>query len=246
MKKIDCGKVDITDVRALPCHIGIIMDGNGRWAKKRNLPRVLGHRAGVEAIRSVIRTASNMGIKYLTLFAFSTENWRRPQEEVSALMKLLIEFLKKEVDDLNKNNVVIDTIGDVSKFPTDVQVEINRAKSLTQHNNGLCVNIALNYGGRDEITRTIKTICDEVVKNNIRLDEIDEILVNKFLDTKNIPDPELLIRTSGEYRLSNFLLWQSAYTELWFTDIYWPEFTEEHFKMAIKDFQNRQRRFGGT
>ncbi len=246
MKKIDCGKVDITDVRVLPCHIGIIMDGNGRWAKKRNLPRVLGHRAGVEAIRSVIRTASNMGIKYLTLFAFSTENWRRPQEEVSALMKLLIEFLKKEVDDLNKNNVVIDTIGDVSKFPTDVQVEINRAKSLTQHNNGLCVNIALNYGGRDEITRTIKTICDEVVKNNIRLDEIDEILVNKFLDTKNIPDPELLIRTSGEYRLSNFLLWQSAYTELWFTDIYWPEFTEEHFKMAIKDFQNRQRRFGGT
>ncbi|SNR89131.1 Undecaprenyl pyrophosphate synthetase [Anaerovirgula multivorans] len=234
------------DLEKIPGHIAIIMDGNGRWAKKKGLPRTLGHRAGVEALRDVVRTASDIGVQYLTLFAFSTENWKRPEQEVSALMKLLIEFLKKEVSELHKNNVKINTIGDILAFPTAVQDEISKSKSLTNSNTGLCVNIALNYGSRDEITRAVQKLSIEISNNKLSIDDINEDIIKKYLDTENIPDPDLLIRTSGEYRLSNFLLWQCAYTELWFTDTYWPDFNGKHLLEAIFDFQNRQRRFGGV
>ncbi|KJF26021.1 UDP pyrophosphate synthase [Clostridium aceticum] len=230
----------------VPQHVGIIMDGNGRWAKKRNLPRTLGHRAGVNAIREVIKTASNIGVKYLTLYAFSTENWKRSTDEVSALMKLLIEYLKKEVSELHKNNVKINTIGDLTKFPKAVSAEIDRAKELTKNNEGLCVNIALNYGSRDEMVRCVKNIAEKLLSEALEMKDIDENLIKIHLDTGDCPDPDLLIRTSGEYRLSNFLLWQVAYTELWFSDVYWPDFTGAHLLEAIEDFKNRQRRYGGA
>ncbi|SDK46689.1 isoprenyl transferase [Natronincola ferrireducens] len=230
----------------MPQHIGIIMDGNGRWAESRKLPRTLGHRAGVDAIRDIITKASNLGLQYLTLYAFSTENWKRPEAEVSALMKLLIEYLKKEVRELHKNNVRIHTIGDITKFPESVREEISRAKELTSGNNGLCVNIALNYGSRDEIVRAVKKISNKILCKEMDLKDIDEDLISIHLDTGGIPQVDLLIRTSGEYRLSNFLLWQCAYAELWFTDVYWPDFNGEHLVKAIHDFQNRQRRFGGV
>ncbi|NLM03664.1 MAG: isoprenyl transferase [Clostridiales bacterium] len=233
------------DYDKLPQHIAIIMDGNGRWATMRNMPRTVGHRNGVKALRNIIRTSSDLNIKYLTLYAFSTENWKRPKSEVSALMKLLIEYLRKEIGDLNKNNVKINTIGDITRFPENVLHEINIAKSLTNNNNGLNVNIALNYGGRDEIVRAIKKIGQELLTNNITINNINEELINNNLDAPETPDPDLLIRTGGEYRLSNFLLWQCAYTEFWVTDVYWPDFTENHLIQAIYDFQNRNRRFGG-
>lgn len=233
------------DLERIPSHVGIIMDGNGRWAKERNLLRTIGHRAGVDALRDVIKTSSDLSIKYLSLYAFSTENWKRPKQEISALMKLLIEYLKKEVKELHRNNVRINAIGDITKFPETAQNEIKIAESLTRNNNGLHVNIALNYGSRDEIVRTIKKIGNELLEGKIDLDDINEDLININLDTQAIPEPDLLIRTGGEYRLSNFLLWQCAYTELWFTDLYWPDFSKQHLIQAIYDFQNRKRRFGG-
>ncbi|MCC5909833.1 MAG: isoprenyl transferase [Clostridiaceae bacterium] len=228
----------------LPKHIAIIMDGNGRWAKKRNLPRTLGHRSGINALRDIIKTASNIDVNHLSLYAFSTENWKRPQQEVTALMKLLIEYLKKEVKELHKNNVRINTIGDITKFPPEAQEEIHQAKELTKNNMGLTVNIALNYGSRDEITRGVKDICRKVANKELCIEDINESFIAEYLDTYNIPDPDLLIRTGGEYRLSNFLMWQLAYTELWFADTYWPDFNGEDLLKAISDFQNRQRRFG--
>lgn len=233
------------DIESIPKHIAIIMDGNGRWATKRMLPRNVGHRAGVEALRDVIKTASNIGIKYLTLYAFSTENWKRPDFEISMLMKLLIEYLKKEVAELHHNNVKIQTIGDITQLPKEAVVEIDNAIAKTRLNNGLCVNIALNYGGRSEILNVTKEISKKIKNNEIQINEIDEILVESLLYTANIPNPELLIRTGGEIRLSNFLLWQCAYSEFWFTDIYWPDFGGEHLLRAISDYQNRKRRFGG-
>ena len=233
------------NIESIPRHVAIIMDGNGRWAMKRMLPRNMGHRAGVEALRDVIKTASNIGIKYLTLYAFSTENWKRPASEISMLMKLLVEYLKKEVGELHYNNVKIQTIGDITRLPNDVIIEIDKAVDKTRLNSGLCVNIALNYGGRSEILNVIKKISKKIKNNEIRIDEIDETLIESLLYTANIPDPELLIRTSGEIRLSNFLLWQCAYSEFWFTDIYWPDFKGEHLFEAISDYQKRKRRFGG-
>ena len=233
------------DIDSIPKHIAIIMDGNGRWAKQRMLPRSMGHRAGVEALRDVIKTASNIGIKYLTLYAFSTENWKRPDSEISILMNLLIEYLRKEIAELHHNNVKIRTIGNIAQLPDEVIVEIDKAVAKTKFNNGLCVNIALNYGGRGEILGAIKEIGKKIENNEIDIDEIDEALVGSLLYTADIPDPELLIRTSGEIRLSNFLLWQCAYSEFWFTGIYWPDFKGEHLLEAISDYQNRQRRFGG-
>lgn len=230
---------------SIPNHIAIIMDGNGRWATERMLPRNLGHRAGVEALRDVIKTASNIGIKHLTLYAFSTENWKRPVSEVSLLMKLLIEYLRKEIAELHDNNVKIQTIGDINKLNDEVIEEINKATIKTKDNNGLCVNIALNYGGRSEIINAVKKVAEKVKSNEIQINEIDEVLINSLLYTANVPDPELLIRTSGEIRLSNFLLWQCAYSEFWFTNVYWPDFRGEHLLMAISDYQNRKRRFGG-
>nr|WP_129597180.1 isoprenyl transferase [Anaerophilus nitritogenes] len=233
------------DMNHLPKHIAVIMDGNGRWAKKRGLPRSAGHKAGVEALREIIKTCSNLHIQYLTLYAFSTENWKRPKEEVSALMQLLIYYLKQEVSDLHKNNVKIKTIGDIQKLPKAAIEEIEASIELTQNNTGLVVNIALNYGGRDEIIHAVKKLCEEVKENRIEIEEIDEYMLEKFLYTKGLPDPDLLIRPSGELRISNFLLWQIAYSEFWFSNIFWPDFNKDALMKALLDYQKRDRRFGG-
>lgn len=244
-KKENIDEVEDIDMSNIPAHIGIIMDGNGRWAKKRGLPRSLGHKAGVETIREIVKTCSKIGVKYLTLYAFSTENWKRPKDEVSALMKLLVEYLKKEVNELHENDVVIEFIGNISMLPKVCQDELINAKEKTKNNKGLQLNLALNYGGRDEIIVAIKSIVKDAKNGIIDESDINEHLISKRLYTKGIKDPDIIIRPSGEYRLSNFLLWQSAYSELWFSDIYWPDFKSNDLYKAIHDFQNRDRRFGG-
>jgi len=233
------------DLERIPAHIAIMMDGNGRWAKKRQLPRVMGHRAGVEAIRDVIRTASDLGVRYLTLYAFSTENWNRPAEEVTALMDLLSEYMKKEIAELHRNQVRVNTIGNLTRLTDKARQDVEAAMAMTVDNTGLCINFALNYGGRDEMVRGINALAQKVQQGELVPGEITEELMTDHLDTRGIPDPELLIRTSGEQRLSNFLLWQSAYTEFWFPEVYWPDFTGKHLIEGIKVFQNRNRRFGG-
>lgn len=234
------------DKNNIPEHIAIIMDGNGRWAKQRKLPRTMGHKAGVETIRRVIKEAHILGIKYLTLYAFSTENWKRPHDEVSALMKLLVEYLRSELAELNKNNVVIRVLGDVKKLPGDAQKEILEAIEVTKNNKGIVLNIAFNYGGRDEIIRATKLIVKEVEKGNIDIKDINEEVFQKYLYTSDIPDPDLIIRPSGEQRISNFLLWQCAYSEFWYSNVCWPDFKKEHLHQAIYDYQNRDRRYGGV
>ncbi len=233
------------DMTQIPRHIAIIMDGNGRWAQKHKLPRSAGHQQGVEAIRDVIKMASQLKVRVLTLYAFSTENWKRPEEEVSFLMKLLVEYLKKEIEELHKQNVIIRTIGDLSAFPLRVQREIEKAKEKTAANNGLIMNIALNYGSRNEIGRALKTIAEKYKEQIISSEDFTDEIIGAYLDTKGLPDPDLLIRTSGEKRISNFLLWQIAYAELYFTDVLWPDFRGEDLIKAIVDYQLRQRRFGG-
>ena len=215
----------------IPEHIAIIMDGNGRWAQKRGLPRTAGHRAGIEALREVIENCSNIGIKYLTLYAFSTENWKRPQKEVSSLMELLVYYLRKEINLLHKNNVRIRTIGDIAKLPLKAQNEIESAIAKTFNNSGLNVILAINYGGRQELLQAINKITVEYCKNP---DEIDEATISSYLNTAGIPDPDLIIRPSGELRISNFLLWQMAYSEFWFSNVLWPDFNKEHLNEAIK------------
>lgn len=233
------------DINNIPKHIAIIMDGNGRWAKKRGLPRTIGHRAGVETIRNIVKASSKIGIKYLTLYAFSTENWKRPKDEVSTLMSLLVEFLHKEIDELNSNNVVVQTIGDISQLPEICQKELDRAYDITKDNSGLKLNLALNYGGRDEIVRAINKMFSDFKAEKFKIENIDDMLISSYLDTSRMPDPDLLIRPSGEYRISNFLLWQIAYSEMWFADIYWPDFKPYHLYKAILEYQERDRRFGG-
>lgn len=233
------------DKGRLPVHIAIIMDGNGRWAKKRNLPRALGHRAGVESIREIVRASSELGIKVLTLYAFSTENWKRPAEEVNILMNLLVEYLRKEVKELHEKNVQIKSIGDASKLPQICQEELEKAIKTTSKNSGLILNLALNYGGRAEITDAIRKIGLSIKEGRLRVEDINENVVSKSLWTCGLPDPDMIIRPSGELRLSNFLLWQSAYSELWFSDINWPDFNREYLYKAIIDYQKRDRRFGG-
>lgn len=232
------------DMSKIPKHIAIIMDGNGRWAKERNLPRALGHRAGVEAIRRIVKVCNNLGVKYLTLYAFSTENWNRPIEEVNALMKLLVEYLKNEFEELNANDVVINSIGNISKLPLICREELNTAYENTKNNKGLILNLALNYGGRNEIIDAVKEISKDFQSKKISEAEITEELFSKYMYTKEMPDPDLIIRPSGELRLSNFLLWQSAYSEFWFSDVNWPDFQEKQLKLAILDYQKRDRRFG--
>ncbi|MEW6007285.1 MAG: isoprenyl transferase [bacterium] len=229
----------------LPNHIAIIMDGNGRWALERHLPRIAGHREGMKAVERIIKAASDLGIKVLTLYAFSTENWKRPEKEVSFLMDLFCEYIKKKIGGLQKNDVKIRTCGEIKKLPKKVLTLLEDACYKTRENQGLILNIALNYGARDEILRAVRRIVETALKGNVKLDEIDEDLFSSFLDTHPLPNPDLLIRTSGEQRISNFLLWQIAYTELWITPVLWPDFNEEHLKMAIKDYQERKRRFGG-
>lgn len=236
-----------TDVELqIPEHIAIIMDGNGRWAKKRKLPRNLGHKAGVEKVKTITKACSKHGVKYLTLYAFSTENWTRPEEEVNGLMDLLVYFLKNELDEMHKNNVCIQTIGDISKLPEKPLKTMLNAIETTKDNTGIYLTIALNYGGRDEIKRCMQSIGTQLNEGTISIDDIDDDLISKSLDTANIPDPDLMIRTSGEVRLSNYMLWQLAYTEFYFCDVYWPDFDEAELVKAIEVYSSRQRRFGSV
>jgi undecaprenyl diphosphate synthase len=229
----------------LPRHIAIIMDGNGRWAQKRALPRSMGHRAGVEALREIVKTCSNLGIEILTVYAFSTENWKRPKDEVGVLMDLLIEYLRKELQELHENKVVIRSMGKMTALPLKAQQEIAQAIELTRDNPGLIFNIALNYGGRAEIIDAVKSLSKDVLRGKIRIEEIDEQCFSKSLYTQGLPEPDLLIRTSGEMRLSNFLLWQLAYTEIVVVKKFWPDFDQKALLEAIIEYQKRDRRFGG-
>jgi undecaprenyl diphosphate synthase len=230
----------------LPAHIAIIMDGNGRWAKQRHRPRLYGHRAGVQAVRGIVEIASEINLSHLTLYAFSTENWSRPQTEVTGLFKLFMEFLKLEVDELNRKNVVLRIIGGAEKLDPDFITKAHKITSPTWNNTGLHLNILFNYGGRQDILQAITKIAFDAAAHKIQPSEINAELVSGLLYTAGIPDPDLVIRTSGEMRLSNFLTWQTAYSELYVTDILWPDFGKDEFLKAILDYQKRNRRFGGT
>ena len=232
------------DTDNIPNHIAIIMDGNGRWAKEKGLPRIAGHREGINSVREITKICGKIGVKYLTLYTFSTENWNRPKKEVNALMSLLLSTIKIEVKELHKNNVKFSTIGDLSFLPKNTESGLNEGIDLTKNNTGLNLVLALNYGSRQEIIDSVIGIVNKVKSGEIDIDLIDETLFSSFLYTKNFPDPDLLIRTSGELRISNFLLWQCAYTEMYLTNTYWPSFREEDLFSAILDFQNRERRYG--
>ncbi len=232
------------DLANLPKHVGIIMDGNGRWAKKRGLPRIAGHREGAKTVRMAVKTSAELGIEVLTVYAFSTENWQRPQDEVSFLMKLLAEYLVNELEELNKKGVRIKAIGDRTKLPQNVLKVLENAEKTTRNNQTLQFNLALSYGGRDEIIRAVKDLTKQVKAGTLDPEDISTNMLSSLLDTANQPDPDLIIRTSGEMRLSNFLLWQGAYSELWFTNTLWPDFTKEEYLKALMDYSNRQRRFG--
>ena len=233
------------DINRIPKHIAIIMDGNGRWAKARNLPRTMGHKAGVKTVKKIIKESNRLGVKYVTLYAFSTENWKRPKEEVSALMKILVQFLKQEINELHANGVVVNVLGDISRLPKECIEEVTKVHEKTKNNTGIVMNIALNYGGRDEIIRATKLVVEDVLAGKLDINDLNEDKMNTYLYTKGMPDPDMIIRPSGEKRLSNFLLWQCAYSEFYYSNINWPDFTEEDLQKAIYDYQNRDRRFGG-
>lgn len=230
----------------IPQHVAIIMDGNGRWAELNGFDRILGHKKGVDAVRSVVEGAGEIGIKYLTLYAFSTENWNRPKEEVDALMSLLVQAIVAETDNLHKNNVCLQAIGNLTSMPAEVQENLAGAILKTSANSGLRLVLALSYSGRWEMVEAMKKMADELKNNKIDKSSINEELIGKYLPTFGLPDPELLIRTGGEFRISNFLLWQIAYTELFFTQKLWPEYRKEDLFEAVNDFQTRERRFGKT
>ncbi len=232
------------DLNNVPKHIAIIMDGNGRWAKQKGELRTFGHASGVEAVREALTGASEIGVKHLTLYAFSTENWNRPKEEVDALMNLLVQTIVAEIDELNQNGVRLRAIGDIENLPEGCQEALEQGFEATKHNDRIDLILALSYSSRWEIERAVKIIAQDYHDKKITLDEINQDLISSNLSTKDIPDPELLIRTSGETRISNFLLWQLAYTELHFTPVLWPDFTAEHLYKAILDYQGRERRFG--
>lgn len=237
---------DNLDLKKLPGHVAIIMDGNGRWARQRGLDRIFGHQHAVESVRAVTEAAAEIGISYLTLYTFSTENWNRPQEEVDALMDLLVKSIQKETPTLNKNNVRLLAIGDFSRLPRSVAERLQSCIDDTKNNTGLGLVLALSYSSQWEILNAVKKIAEEVKQETLSLADVNETLFSSYLTTKEIPDPDLLVRTSGEQRISNFLLWQLAYTELYFTDTNWPDFRKEDFYKAIYEFQNRERRFGKT
>lgn len=232
------------DQNRLPQHVAIIMDGNGRWASKRNKPRTFGHEAGVEAVRKTVRAAAELGIKYLTLYTFSVENWNRPREEVTALMKLLSRTTRREIDELNRNNVRLITTGRIEGLSLSRRQALNLAMDRTKENTGLVLNLALNYGGRTEIIDAVRSIAEEVRSGKLDPAKIDEGLFSKHLYTAQLPDPDLLIRTSGEMRISNFLLWQTSYTEMYVTDVLWPDFGRKELFDAVIEYQKRDRRFG--
>lgn len=220
------------------------MDGNGRWAKKRGLPRAAGHTRGVESVRDIVKACSQLGVQYLTLYTFSTENWRRPRDEVSMLMRLLLKSLRDETDELNQNDIKITMIGDLESMPKEVQKELRDACEKTKHNKKMILNLALSYSGRVEILTAVKNLATLVANNKLRPDAIDEAIISEHLMTKNMPDPDLVIRTSGEFRVSNFLLWQIAYAEFYISNVLWPDFRRNDLYDAIKSFQKRERRFG--
>jgi len=230
----------------IPKHTAIIMDGNGRWAEQKGMPRIFGHQNGVTAVRKIVEAASKFNIKYLTLFTFSVENWDRPRSEVDTLMGLLVQTLKDEFEDMFKNNIKLHAIGDLDTLPGEVKEELYTIIESTKDNTGMTLTLALSYGGKQEIFKAIKEISEKVKNDVICLDNFDDSVINDHLYTSNLPDVDLLIRTSGEKRISNFLLWQIAYAELYFTDVYWPDFTEEDLEKAIVEYQNRERRFGKT
>lgn len=228
----------------IPRHIAIIMDGNGRWAKERGMPRISGHSEGVERVRDTVRACAQLGVEYLTLYTFSTENWKRPKDEVSFLMRLLLKALENETDELQTNNVRIQMIGDISALPQEVQAELLESIQKTKDNTGLTLILALSYSGRWDLTRAIKRIVQDVTAGRISEQDVTDDLVEKYLSTASIPDPDLLIRTSGEFRLSNFLLWQLAYTEIYISSRFWPGFQRDELYAAIASYQKRERRFG--
>jgi undecaprenyl diphosphate synthase len=230
----------------IPAHLAIIMDGNGRWAKQRGKLRVFGHENGVQSVRDAVETSGKLGIKYLTLYAFSTENWNRPKLEIDSLMSLLVASLRKEVKTLHKNNIRLNAIGRIDSLPGKVLKQLKEVMEQTRQNTAMTLTLALSYGSREELTSAFKAIASKVKNNIISPDNIDETIINDHLYTHNLPDVDLLIRTSGEHRISNFLLWQIAYAELYFTETFWPDFREEHLLEAIKSYQNRERRFGKT
>ena len=229
----------------VPNHIAIILDGNGRWAAKRNLVKKAGHKAGADTLEKISRHADKLGIKHFTVYAFSTENWKRSEEEVSGLMDLLRKYLDDHIKRAKRDNIRVDVIGDVTRLDKDIQEKIETLKEISKDKTGLFLHIALNYGGRDEILRAVRKMAEDIKEGKKEISDIDEKFFSSYLDTKDIPDPELLIRTSGEERISNFLLWQIAYSEMNFSEKLWPDYTEKDFDEAIYNYQHRERRFGG-
>lgn len=243
----EADKKRIAELKAkgsIPSHIAIIMDGNGRWANKRGLPRVTGHHRGVEVVREIVEACAELGVKFLTLYTFSTENWKRPADEVSTLMRLIVKSLQNETDELHANNIRLTTIGNMETLPVTVQKELKSAINKTAHNSRMTLNLALSYSGRWEITEAVKAIAADVADGKVKPDEIDETMISSFLNTAEMPDPDLLIRSGGELRISNFLLWQIAYTEIFVTDVLWPDFSTKILLQSLTEFQKRERRFG--
>ncbi len=241
---VEAALVKKIDQARLPKHVAVIMDGNGRWAEMRHLPRVAGHRAGIDAVREIVETSARLGLEVLTLYAFSVENWKRPRAEVRTLMALLKEYIRRELGNIHRNNIRFQTIGRIQELDLSVRQELNRAMKKTSSNTGMILNVALNYGGRAELVDTFNRLFEQLGHNGHRT-PIDEEIVSRFLYTSGIPDPDLLIRTSGEMRISNFLLWQIAYSEIYITPTYWPDFRCRHLLEAIVEYQRRERRYGG-
>jgi undecaprenyl diphosphate synthase len=239
-------KDKILETGSLPRHIAIIMDGNGRWARQRRLPRIAGHREGINSVREVVRVTGELGVDVLTLYVFSAENWRRPKREIGALMQLLRETIRREIEDLMRNKVRLAVIGRLQDVAPAARQVLTDAVQATAQNTGLLLNLAINYGGRTELIDAVRGLVRDVQEGDVSPEAIDEKVFEKYLYTGQLPDPDLLIRTSGEMRISNFLLWQIAYTEIYVTDVLWPDFRREHLYQAILDYQNRERRFGGV
>ncbi len=234
------------DPRCIPRHVAIIMDGNGRWAKRQHKPRLYGHKVGVDSVQEIVKCATELGVEVLTLYAFSTENWKRPADEVGGLMGLLKNYLQKELNRMLKNNIRLTCIGNIEKLPSDVLDVLEKTMAETSKNSKLTLNLALSYGGRSELIHAIRNIAKEACAGKLSSEDIDEKLIDSHLYTADLPDPDLLIRTGGEARLSNFLLWQASYAEIYFTDMMWPEFRKAEFIQAVKEYQGRERRFGQT
>lgn len=237
-------KAKVQTLENVPEHVAFIMDGNGRWAKKRGMPRLYGHNAGTETLKKIVKESKRLGVKYITFYAFSTENWKRPEDEVSGLMQILVKFIHSEIEEIHDNNVKIEILGDIERLPNLAKEAVNFALERTKDNDGLYFNIALNYGSRNEIVTAVKEIAAKAASGEVEIEAIDETLISNHLYTKGMPDPDLMIRTSGEKRLSNFLLWQLAYSEFLFLDLFWPDFNETAYYEALLAYDQRQRRFG--